>query len=404
MKGDYLKYAFENIKHKPMRSWLTVLSILIGIMSIFALVSFGQGLSSYVNSLSAQMGTDKLMIYAKGGSAPGLDENFYITKKDIDFLGKIKGIREISGMYTKIAEVESDKEKKYSFAIGMTQGKEKAMIDEMLSVSIEDGRDLKKEDMMKVVLGYNYMVPDKIFKKPLKVGDTIKVNGFDVSIVGFYEPVGNPQDDAQVYFTDEAIEYMFPEIKDKFQYVIARTDTNEDAAAIAEKATEKLRKYKDQKEGQEDFYIQTFQQAVETFITIINVINGVLVLIALISLVVAAVNIMNTMYTAVVERTKEIGVMKAVGAKNTDIMAMFIFEAGLFGFAGGVLGIFLGYLVASLGGIIAANAGYPILKPIFPLWLILGCLTFSFLVGSLAGFLPALQASKLQPVDALRYE
>jgi putative ABC transport system permease protein len=230
------------------------------------------------------------------------------------------------------------------------------------------------------------------------------VNGFDVKIVGFFAAVGNPQDDSQIYFTPEGMEYMYPDMKDNFQYAVARVAPDEDPAAVAEKATEKFRKHRGQKEGQEDFYLQTFQQAIDMFMVILDVINGVLVLIALISLVVAAVNIMNTMYTAVLERTKEIGVMKAVGAKNDDIMIMFIFESGLFGLVGGVLGIIAGYIVASIGGAIAAGAGYPILKPIFPLWLIIGCIMFSFVVGALAGLLPAMQASKLQPVEALRYE
>ncbi|MCX6706853.1 MAG: ABC transporter permease [Candidatus Woesearchaeota archaeon] len=404
MKTDYLKYAIENIKHKPMRSWLTVLSILIGIMAIFALVSFGQGLSSYVNTLSAQMGTDKLMVTSKGFSAPGTDQNFFISDKDIDAIKKVNGIAEIAGLHVHALEIDYNKQKKYSFGMGMPMGSERKMIDEMLTVSIDKGRDLKSGDILNAVFGYNYQFADKIFKKALKVGDVVKINGYDVKIAGFYQAIGNPQDDANVYLTKEGFEFLYPDLTDKFQEAIARVQPDQDAAAIAEKATEKLRKFRGEKAGQEDFFIQTFQQAVETFMIIINVINGVLVLIALISLVVAAVNITNTMYTAVVERTKEIGVMKAVGAKNSDIMMMFVFEAGLFGFVGGALGIFMGYIVASLGGVIAANAGYPILKPIFPLWLIIGCLTFSFLVGSIAGLLPAMQASKLKPVDALRYE
>ena len=127
-------------------------------------------------------------------------------------------------------------------------------------------------------------------------------------------------------------------------------------------------------------------------------------LIALISLVVASVNIMNTMYTAVIERTKEIGVMKAIGARNSDILYIFIFESGFLGAVGGVLGVGLGYLVASAGGNIAAATGYSSIYPIFPWYLTAGCILFAFFVGAIAGIMPAVQASKLRPVDALRYE
>lgn len=133
-------------------------------------------------------------------------------------------------------------------------------------------------------------------------------------------------------------------------------------------------------------------------------INGILVLIALISLVVAAVNIMNTMYTSVLERTREIGVMKAIGAKNNDILFIFVFESGFLGMIGGILGVIFGYIIARSGGAIAAANGYALLQPAFPLWLVIVCIVFAFMVGAGSGLLPARQASKLRPVDALRYQ
>ncbi|HLG23835.1 MAG TPA: FtsX-like permease family protein, partial [Candidatus Nanoarchaeia archaeon] len=150
--------------------------------------------------------------------------------------------------------------------------------------------------------------------------------------------------------------------------------------------------------------VQTFEDALATFTTVIGIINSVLILIALVSMVVAFVNIMNTMYTAIIERTKEIGVMKAVGARNSDILFIFMFESGFLGLLGGISGVITGYLVASAGGAIAAANGFALLKPEFPVTLILGCLLFSVLVGAAAGFFPARRASRLKLVDALRYE
>ena len=132
--------------------------------------------------------------------------------------------------------------------------------------------------------------------------------------------------------------------------------------------------------------------------------NAILALIALISVIVAGVNTTNTMYTAVLERTKEIGIMKAVGARNSSIMFIYVIESGFVGMIGGAAGVFLGFLISSAGGAIAAASGFSFLKPAFPIWLTLGCIMFAFCVGAASGTMPAIRASKLRPVDALRYE
>ena len=147
----------------------------------------------------------------------------------------------------------------------------------------------------------------------MRLGDKVELQGEQFDVVGFYEEVGNPSDDAQMYITQEKIETLY-DVEGKFGWAIIKADEN--PQELAEKINEKLRKFKGQEKGKEDFFVQTFADLLETFGTILVVINGVLVLIALISLGVASVNIMNTMYTAVLERTKEIGVMKAIGAQN----------------------------------------------------------------------------------------
>jgi len=181
-------------------------------------------------------------------------------------------------------------------------------------------------------------------------------------------------------------------------------DSSVDSGKLADKIEEKLRRHRGEEEGKETFFVQTFEDAMEMFGNIMNILNGVLALIALISLVVASVNIMNTMYTAVLERTNEIGIMKAVGAKNRDIMFIFIFESGLLGMVGGIAGVILGYLIAKTGGGIAAASGVAMLQPFFPTYLTVGCILFAFSIGAIAGIMPAYRASKLKPVDALRYE
>ena len=202
---------------------------------------------------------------------------------------------------------------------------------------------------------------------------------------------------------DDVMKELFDK-GDEYAMVYIRAEKGVVPTELAERLEEKLRKKKGQKEGEEDFYIQSFEQLMETFGTILLVLNSILVIIAGISVLVAAVNIMNTMYTAVLERTKEIGIMKSIGARNSTILLMFFFESGVLGLIGGSIGMLLGYGLAKLGAIAIAATGYSFLQPYFPWWLIVGCLVFSFSVGAASGFFPARAASKLKPVDALRYE
>ncbi|MBU0758052.1 MAG: ABC transporter permease [Nanoarchaeota archaeon] len=403
MKIELIGYAVGNLFKRKMRSGLTVLSILIGIMAIFALVSFGIGIKFYVDELASEAGVDKMFIQPKGAGAPGTDQNFFISKEDIDFVRKINGVDKIVGMYMKPGEIKFKKETKYTFLVGIDP-KESDFILESFTVEVIKGRDLKNGELSKVVMGYNYQFQEKISKRAMEVGDKFEINGQIFEIVGFFSEVGNPQDDASIYMTNDAIEKLFPETKDKYGMVMMNAQKGENVDDLAEKVQEKLRKFKGEEEDKETFYVQTFADALETFSTVIDIINNVLVLIALVSLIVASVNIMNTMYTAVIERTKEIGIMKAIGARNSDIMFIFLIESGMLGLVGGILGVVVGYLVASAGGAIAAGAGYSLLQPRFPEVLIAGCILFASMVGSVAGILPAVQASKLSPVEALRTE
>lgn len=403
MITDEIKYVLQHLTHRKLRTFLSVLSIFIGITSIFALLSFGIGIQKYVDDLAQQSGTDKMIITGKGFSAPGTDTSFSFTKSDVDFIGKINGVEEVIAMYVKPVEIKYKKENSYNYLIGLDP-ENIDLFEEMGGIKIFKGRDLKKDDSKKVVLGYNYLLDKKIFDRGLIVGDYVLLNGEQYQVVGFYGEIGNPQDDSQIYLTNDQIEELYPEIKDNYGYGIIRASPDVKTSELAEIIKERLRKHNGEEKGKETFFIQTFEDALKTFTNIIVIINGVLVLIAIVSMIVAFVNIMNTMYTAVLERTKEIGVMKAIGARNNFIMFVFVLESGMIGLVGGIAGIFGGFIVAKLGESAAARAGFALLEPSFPLWLSLGCLLFAFSVGIASGYLPAKQASKLKPVDALRYE
>ncbi|MFH1072438.1 MAG: ABC transporter permease [Nanoarchaeota archaeon] len=404
MQKDLLKYALSNLVHRKLRSSLTILSILIGIMAIFALLSFGQGLSAYVDTLSAEMGTDKIFIQPKSFGNPQAS-SVKFSEDDVHYIHDISGVKAVHGWEIESVKVEFKQKgkAKYAMIFGHPTDENIKLMEDALTWRITNGRQLKPGDVLKITAGYNYQIPDKIFHQPVKVGDKLLLNDIPVEVVGFYEEAGNPIDDMNLYISYEGLKALTGNDKN-FSMIIAQAEKDQDSRALAKKIEEKFRKQRGEKKGQETFYAQTLEDLIESFGNILTGLKAVLVLIGMISVLVASVNIMNTMYTAVLERTKEIGVIKAVGARNSDVVQIFMIESGVLGFIGGVIGVCIGYLIAKLGGQIAANAGYASLQPSFPWWLVVGCIVFATLVGALSGLSPSIHASKQKPVDALRYE
>lgn len=403
MRKDLVKYTFEHMKKKFGRNMMTIVSIMIGIMAIFVLMSFGQGLQKYTNDQFQKMGVDKIMIQTKSigptGSSP-----VKFSESDYSYFEKRSEIKEIAKMIITTVEIkhsERDRKKKV-YLYGIPMDKTQKLAEETMTFEITEGRDLKKGDDNKLIVGANYKKENKVFKEPLRLGDKILVNGETFTVVGFLKEFGNPDDDQAMATTMDAAKKLTG--RDNYDIMVARLKNAENTAATADRLTEAFRKHKGQKEGKEDFFIQTFEQLLETFGSVIGVLNSILVLIAAISVVVASTNILNTLYTSVYERTKEIGILKAIGARNSDILFVFTFEATLIGLFGGIFGVVVGWILASLGGIITNLIGYGFLQPYFPMWLTIGCLALSTIIGCLSGIFPAINASKMNPVDSLRYE
>ena len=152
-----------------------------------------------------------------------------------------------------------------------------------------------------------------------------------------------------------------------------------------------------------DFEVRTPEQILNQFSLILGVVQFILIGIAAISLVVGGIGIMNSMYTSVLERTKDIGIMKSIGATNLSILSIFLLESAILGFIGGIVGITIGSALAVIVDVIAKQAGFSILKITVDYKIILLGLFFAIIVGSISGVLPAYRASKLKPVEALRF-
>lgn len=401
MSRENIIYVLRNLKRRKIRTFLTSLSILIGITTIFIFVSFGLGLYNYINQLTSSSSADKLVVQPKGFGATGLfNRNVQLTDKDVKLIERISGVKEVSPLKFGVAEVLQGNEKKFSFILGYQP--EKPLIFEVSNIEIEKGRFLQKGEKKKVLLGYNFMIDNKIFPKKYEINQKIKINSEEMQIVGFLKEVGNPQDDSQIYIALDYFNDIFPN-STGYGWIIVKADLNQ-IYFVKEKIEDSLRREKDQKKGEETFFVQTFDDLIKTYTSVLNIIIGFVILIALVSVLVSAINTSNTMITSVLERYKEIGVMKSVGAKNFEILSIFLFESALIGFIAGILGVFFGWGLSYIGGEILKNLGWVFLKPFFSFWLFLGCVLFATLTGAISGVLPALRASKINPVNALRYE
>lgn len=405
MFKDYFKLAWENIAHRKVRSWLTIIGIIIGIASVVALVSLGQGVKKVVTDEFAKLGVDKIIIQpiSEFGVSSTAQK---LTEDDTKIIRNIKGVNEAGGVLIKTSGVEFNNQVNFIYVHGMPLDDTQKLIDESMNLEITLGRGLKNGDKTFALIGNN-LHNGKIYDKPINIGDKIIIGERQFQVIGVTKSTGDPGNDGAVYIPKETAQELFDTTAGAYEesFIVARADASEDPAVVADNIKRALRKYRHVKEGEEDFSVQTTSELLDSFGVILNALTGIVIGIAGISLFVGGVGIMNTMYTSVLQRTNEIGVMKAIGAKNSHILNIFLIESGMLGLIGGSIGVIIGMGLSKFIEFIGkAFLGTPLLRAYFPWYLILGALAFAFLVGTLSGLLPARQAAKQSPVDSLRYE
>ncbi len=400
---DHLQLAVNGIRKRSLRSWLTIIGIFIGITALVSLISLGQGLQTAINEQFQKLGTNKVIVSPGGFGPPGAFV-LKLNDHDLNLIKRTKGVDLAAGMTQSFVSVKFKKKVQSFPVMGLVlTGREKDLMSEGHNLEAVHGRLLKNGDKKKAVVGYDLAYDDSLFEKTIKVGDNIQIKDLDYEVVGVAKKKGNPLDD-RVVFVPINDAFEITGAKNKFDFIYVQTSESIKPAEVAAKIKNEMRRDRGLKKGEENFGVQTLESISNAFGNVLFIVQAVIFGIAAISLVVGGVGIMNTMYTAVVERTKEIGIMKSVGGRNSDIMLIFLFESGLLGLIGGILGIFSGFLLSKSVEVLATQVfGSTLVRAVFPLYLILGSLLFSFIIGAASGVFPAYQASTLKPVDALRY-
>ncbi len=400
MLKNFLILILKNLKYRPIRSWLTILGIVIAIMLVVVIFSLGSGVQNAVARFLQQFGSDLIIIFPGKETNPflGLAGGQKFKEEDLLNLKNIKGVQLVVPMNIAFFNVEFKGEKKSVMTHAQPWREYKIIAEESQAIRLLDGKWPESDDAREVILGYRAAF--KLFRNIPKVGDEIIIKSRRFEIVGIFSEIGLQDEDNQIWMSIKEFQSLVSQRG--FSSAAIKVEQGANIDFVAKQIKYQLSK----QEVVRDFSVLTPEKANRLVGNILSVIEVSFLLIALISLIVGAVGVMNTMYTSVLERTKQIGIMKAIGASDGAILSLFLIESGMIGLVGGILGIAFGIFSAYLIGLIAASLGVGGLFSFASLdfFGFFAILIITFIVGLISGILPARQAAKMEPAEALRYE
>jgi putative ABC transport system permease protein len=406
-----LKHALDMVLHSKLRSWLTILGIVIGVASVIAIMSIGSGMQTEISSQLGSLGGDILTLKAGfsrgssmfgppgeggggGATATKEEDKPVLNQRDVQAL---KSIPDIKYFDTQISGSVDVSYLGKTGTVSLT-GVDQSTWVKVTTSEIAEGRMLDSADQNVVVIGGS--LSSTYFGKVLGINQMLTIEGTSFRVVGILDDSSN-----SIYMPIQTA-YLVLEDKTNGVYdsIIIKVKDEAQLDATINKTQDKLRLVRHVTAKTQDFSLTSSKKMQATRSAMMSSLNSFLLAIAAVSLIVGAVGIANTMFTSVLEKTKEIGIMKAIGARNKDIMLIFILNASLIGLVGGLIGIVFGIILSAAlpalmgqtamlrgGTFVSVNA-------------ILLAISVSVIIGVLSGLIPAYQGSKLKPVDALRYE
>ncbi len=407
---DIFDIALTNIRHQKIRSWLTILGIVIGVAAIITLISISIGIEQNITQQTSSFGANLITISPGsqmamrtpgfgpmgGGSrdfgqrSSGSEEK--ITFKEADALRTMPGVYALDAQIQKRGVAISYKNKNSSLSV---VGTEPESFQDIIGLDLEDGRYLNVNDKYSVVIGYN--VAHNIFADDDMLNKQIEIDNTAFRVVGILEESGSMGgSDNSIYIPSKTALDVF-NLPDEVNQILVLVREGHDVEAVAADLKDELLSLHNLENEDPDFSITTAASVQSAVSSIADTLGLFLGGIASISLIVGGIGVLNTMFISVLEQTRTIGVFKALGAKDRDIIILFLVEAAILGFVGGFVGVVLSLLAST----ILQSFGVPTAITVD---LIALGLVFSIVIGIIAGIIPARNAARISPVEALRYE
>ncbi len=398
------KIAIRALQRNALRTLLTMLGIIIGVGAVIAMVSIGNGAKAQVEARIASLGQNVIMVFSgsvsRGGFSMGFGSAGTLTQADFDAVR-----REIPGVAGASPEVRANAQ--VAFGSQNTQVQVTGVGEDYVSVrawtlaSGDNFTDVDVRNANKVCL-IGKTTSDTLFGDGDPVGQIVRIKNAPFTVVGALAPkgatgFGNDQDDVIYVPYTSAMKRLSGGTA--FRSFVVQAATPESVPEVTQAITDLLRQRHRIQEGRDDdFIIRTQQEISETATETSKIMTMLLGSIAGVSLLVGGIGIMNIMLVSVTERTREIGVRLAVGARSGDILLQFLTEAVTLSVLGGLVGIGTGLAISQL---VSAKLGWPTLVSSSSIML---SFAFSGAIGIFFGFYPARKAAQLDPIDALRYE
>ncbi len=411
---EFFSIAIKSLLSNKMRSALTMLGMIIGVGAVIVLMSVGAGLQNMITSSFENLGANLLMVQPSNPEAPGIAAmapgyaTASITLDDAEAISRIRSVIGVAPTNENFVKVIAGSEDTTAVIHGSTPDYQQAYAYTIASGQFISKVNIARRDMV-VVLGSD--VAEDLFGDDDPVGQQVKIRDKRFTVIGVMEPKGVG---VFGFSLDEVI--VTPITTYQARLFSQKTPSGEDAvqavavqlvsAEVMDEVTEEIenllrKRHRIDEDEEDDFAVVSLEQMLGIFETITLALTVFLGLIGGISLLVGSIGIMNIMLVSVTERTREIGLRKAIGAKRRDILTQFLLEAAMLSLVGGAIGLIGAWLVA--WGISQINlGGFTINAVVSPL-IVIVAVSVSVLIGLASGIYPAMKAARLNPIDALRY-